>query len=113
MATILHSAPHGMSEGRTYWIRNEKNQMFRVDVNVPDSSAEFMAIAEESGDEDALRVVDEHERLKWLEELCDGREGGSDDRPVWILVGFDLDWTFEVDDLPDYEVDPYQPELPD
>jgi len=25
MATIVHSAPHGMTEGRTYWVRNEKD----------------------------------------------------------------------------------------
>jgi hypothetical protein len=113
MATIVHSAPHGMTEGRTYWVRNEKGQMFRVDVSVGDSDPELKAVAEESGDEDARRVVNENERLKWVEELCDGREGGSDDRPVWLLVGFNLDWTFEVSDLPEYEVDPYQPELLD
>ena len=46
VATIVHSAPHGMTEGRTYWVRNEKDQMFQVDVAVGTDDAEFKAIAE-------------------------------------------------------------------
>jgi hypothetical protein len=93
--------------------------MFRVDVHVPDPDkaevlADFLADFVDSGDEQVRRVADAHERLKWSEELCGGREGGSDERPVWLLVGFaGAALKFSVDEWPDYALDPHEPEPPD
>ena len=65
--------------------------MFRVDVGVGMDS-EFKAIAERSGDEFALRVVDQQERLKWIEELCDGRDA----KDVIDQIEADFDPTGEM-----------------
>jgi hypothetical protein len=74
--------------------------------------------ADYGGNELARRIADGQERQKWLEELCDGREGGSDERPVWLCAGYfgdelEDDWSFTVWEWSDYALDPYEPQPDD